>query len=128
MKSYLTTICQRVEQQLMTPENLTTKADHSIFKVGYLEGNFFDYTGTYMYIAKKGGAGDWAVYALPVLNSQKEVDELPSNFKADEFLRNTTPLSLCIAHLVVRGLKMQQKENIMLAVPCTEEMYQLYCR
>jgi hypothetical protein len=124
MKSYLTSTCALVEQQLMTPEDLSKISDGQVFKAVYLQGNFFDYMGTYLFVAKKGGNNDWAVYGIAVMTPEESVE---NRHITPQFSMGYTFTTLLV-NAAAFGNKLTSKDNIMLAVPCTEEMYQLYRR
>lgn len=112
----------RVMQQLMTPEDLARVPNGEVFCSRFLKGNFFGFDGTYLFVAKKGGIEDWAVYGLPVVNEQEHQDNPHINPKLADF----TPWYTMISLVLNIGLKLTSKEYIRMVVPCTDAMYNLY--
>lgn len=125
MKNFLTTVCAQVEVQLMTTEDLARIPDGQVFRAMYLQGNFFDgHIGTYLFIAKKGNANDWAVYGLPILDSEEMIQsqyKLPVLYKDSEFVGQ-------IHFTRLNGIKITDKDYIMRVVPCTEDLFGRYRR
>lgn len=115
-------VYKQVEVELMTPEDLAHVAPGEIFRVVCLKGDFFDYDGTYMFIAKRDSIEDWSVYGLPILNEE----EYKNNLHIPVKIANFAPFRVKIEMILSMGMKLRSDNNILRVVPCTDEMLSLY--